>query len=488
KNQESFEIEVAVKSDASISVKVSEDKLTAYADFDVAYGGDNIDKACVIKTIAASKISHGAIKEQLVQLIKSLNTIAGPCTWVIARGSIPIRGQDSQFVNLVEPPKVEFVESEDDKVHAVNMRDVGEIPGVKVGQKLMRLEPAQQGICGKNVYGESIAAEPGESFEYVTELEGVEIHPEDNSVLLATIDGMPVPVERGITVQQTYNVRKVNVNTGDVRFQGNVCVKEDVEAGASISCSGNIIIGGMVVGAQLKAGGDISITGGVIGEFPEQDINEEFVDEHLPWRCRLEARGSITTTYVNSALLKAQKSIVVKEYTSHSVLSSGDEITVGQKKTSSIIGGRTTAKMRINLQNIGNDVGVKTLVEVGEVKRRDPLLKMMKNDLADKMALVAKYKHVLQVSETKTSDEAKEKRDRVITALKKVEEDIGQITIQIEEIIQKQALEKHPKILVTNQIFTAVSVVVCGQRENYSRVKPGGELLLKDEKFFHDMK
>jgi len=486
-NEEPFEIEVATRKDASLIIDISEDKLTVIAQYDIAYGGDNIDKDFVIKAVAASKVSNGVIKAQLIGLIKKLDVIVGPCSWLIAKGSAPQRGLDSQFVDLTEKQKEDSVQEDSDNLHAVNIRSVGDVLAVKKGQPVMRLDAPEDGIDGENIYSEVIVSEPGEPIEYASELEGVEPDSTDPNILVACLDGMPVLVDNGITVQQIYKVENVGVNTGDVKFRGCVHVKGDVDAGASIECTGTIVVDGMVQNACLKAKGDIRVKGGVVGEYPEVDSSVEFVDVDLPWRCKVESEGTITVNYVSSAALVAGKSVVVNEYSSHSVLTANEDIIVGTKKTSSIIGGRATATQKVLTKNIGNDVGVKTLVEVGGRVVDRPEIKALLAAIEAKEVMAGKLKAVIEKTKIINSGESKILAVRAVRSIQKIVSDVEELTEKIEIIKSQRRENSSESIIVENKIFSAVSVVVHGHRENFTRVKPGGELILKDGELAHNM-
>ncbi|MGJ4748898.1 flagellar assembly protein A, partial [Leptospira sp. SA-E8] len=146
----------------------------------------------------------------------------------------------------------------------IDFRELGEIPFVQPGTPLMRRHPATLGVAGCDVRGNPVNPTPGADIPYATVLKGVRFAPGDPNVLEAEIKGQPVHVENGMLVEDLLSLETVDMDSGNVSFDGSIQIKGDVMANMKVKVTGNIIIGGTVEGAELEAGGDIQIGRGVI--------------------------------------------------------------------------------------------------------------------------------------------------------------------------------------------------------------------------------
>jgi len=73
-------------------------------------------------------------------------------------------------------------------------------------------------------------------------------------------------------------VENVDINSGNITFDGSLEVKGDVAEGMTIDVTGDVYIQGGVERAAVKAGHNIKVGGGIFGvedaERPEEEIIE----------------------------------------------------------------------------------------------------------------------------------------------------------------------------------------------------------------------
>src|SRR6185436_13597582 len=84
------------------------------------------------------------------------------------------------------------------------------------------------------------------------------------NLLRALHGGQPVHTGNAVTVEKVLSLKNVSMATGNISFDGTVEVAGDVHPGMKLHASGDIVVKGIVEGAQLNAGGSIHVAGGVV--------------------------------------------------------------------------------------------------------------------------------------------------------------------------------------------------------------------------------
>lgn len=161
---------------------------------------------------------------------------------------------------------------------------------------------------------------------------------------------------RGYTVpaderENSPNVLEIN---GDVEFKngqinhvGDIVIKGNVESGAVVRTSHNIIIEGMIENASVNAGGNITVSGGIRGGDAGNVV----------------ANGSLTAEFVENGSVSAGGNIYVNYIIDSTVTSDG--VVVVDGKGGFISGGKTSGLMGVSARELGNDMEEPTIVMAG---------------------------------------------------------------------------------------------------------------------------
>ena len=139
----------------------------------------------------------------------------------------------------------------------------------------------------------------------------------------------------------------VDTSTGDIEYEGNVLVHGNVLAGFSITAKGDIVVEGVVEGANLCAGGHIILKRGIQG-----------MDRGV-----LKANGNISSRFIERATVEAG-GYVSADAIMHSNVSAKGDITVDGKK-GYITGGTIRSGSLVSAKTIGSSMGTNTNIEVG---------------------------------------------------------------------------------------------------------------------------
>lgn len=358
---------IAQKRNAEVAITTSDDDITAYLSIYKPYGGDPANEGDVYQAIAdagiASEIDQSAVERALEQGYAD--------KLVLAKGTKPKRGGDSRFVPLIEVnvykgPAV-------DENGKTNYKELFDFVVVEPGTELMRRESPEPGQNGADVFGKSIPAEPGESLPFSTKLEGVTVSEHDLNVLVATEKGHPVYGERGASIDQVLRLKSANLATGNIDFDGSVCINEDVADGITVKATGDVSVLGTVGKASIEAGNNVIIRQGLIGGTKSNE-NE---DENEPYGAFIKAGASVSALFASYAKIEARDEISIREYASHCGLFAEHKILLGKNMgKGNLIGGQAQAFELIYAKVLGSTGGTPTKLRIGA--QADTILQLRK--------------------------------------------------------------------------------------------------------------
>jgi uncharacterized protein (DUF342 family) len=346
-------IEIAHCVDASLQIMISLDGLSARLTLIPAKGGKPATKADVLALIQGKSIVEGVLVDEVNRAIAEGKAE----DLVIARGREPVPGDDGRLESLLPEAR--------ERVPSVNAsgrtdyRDLGEVQIVRAGDALMRRHPPTSGTEGLSVLGRPIPARAGRDARFAAGLRGVTPSADDPDLLVAATDGQPLRVKGGIMVEPIYTVDAVNMATGNIRFDGTVRVRHDVQAGMTIVATGDIEVGGTVEPATLEAGGNIVVKGGVMGGLGGKTAGKDLSAHAI--RCA----GSVSAGYAQQARISAGDSIFIDDMAMQCQLDATNHIRIGNQRRGHIIGGLTRACLSIHARVIGAPNRIRTEIEIG---------------------------------------------------------------------------------------------------------------------------
>jgi|TARA_B100000929_G_scaffold160893_1_gene127240 uncharacterized protein (DUF342 family) len=395
---------VASKHDATLEVKISDDKMQAIGELTVAEGGKVMSLEDAKKELIKAGVARGykqAFLEKLLQ--QQFELPAGTKTeGVLAKGRLPIDGQPSKFVPQVETLKDRLKKPKLREDGTVDMRDFGKLASVEPGVLLIKQIPATPGKEGFTVTGDVLPAKPGESLTLVAG-EGTEISKNNPLELISVIAGVPVEIANGMRVDDIFTIADVNVKSGHVDFEGSVIVTHNVEPGMRINAKGDITVMGTVESGNLSAAGNITIKQGVIGhQLEDKSLSCNIIcqgDIHLSHGqyCYLEANNILIERQSSHCVMKATKLLQVGQEDNPQGKLFGGEILDAQMVIAGEIGNESGAKMLINLAASGADVTAQTDQCLKDLAQTDSQLDTLQEAIekADQVKDVEKKKLLL---------------------------------------------------------------------------------------------
>ncbi|MBQ9444533.1 MAG: DUF342 domain-containing protein [Lachnospiraceae bacterium] len=301
--------------------------------------GEKINRDSLIASLAENNVSHGLI-EETIQKLADGKYDKKPMP--IARGSIPKKGEDGRyeffFNTEIDRKKPKILED-----GSVDYQNTDWFPVVKEGDVLAVYHDAKEGDDGFAVDGTVIKGKKGIEQEL---LKGSGfILSEDKHTYTAEMDGMVELKGNILTVMKHLEVQEVTLATGNINFDGSVHVKGNIENGAVVKATGDIVVDGNVGGAEIVSDGKILLNRGM----------------NAGRRGKVKAgKGGVVSKFFESVIVLSDGDIEVTNSV-NSILRAKGWI----KSTKSIIGGKAFSSKGYKISHAGNEAGTATLIQTG---------------------------------------------------------------------------------------------------------------------------
>jgi len=364
KNQIGREITYPIlnRVDATISISIHDEEMAATAEITAAQGGKNLSAKAILEAAQAVGVRKGFSKEHLVKLAQQAAQ-EKPLTLVtlqIATGKSAVSGKDAIIKPLVESAQSRILRPKERENGSVDMRDLGDIVCVRVGEAIAEKTPLTLGERGYTVTGTTLEPEPGNDIVLVPG-DGTSISKKNENILISQRVGLPKIIPNGMEVDEVYKVKNVDVATGNINFAGSVIIEGDVNEGMKVIASGDITVGGFVESALIEAGGDVTISGGIIGH--KHDVEETKITD-VEMSVTVNTKGDLYAKYCQYAQITCGKNIHIEKQLLHSLINVNGSIRVGtdDKSNGILIGGYIIAGGYVSAGIVGATAGSNTTI------------------------------------------------------------------------------------------------------------------------------
>lgn len=446
--------------DASISITVSTDKLSARAKTTAPFGGEPLSVDKVTEAIKAAKI-HGRCvqKSQIKLLLESTK----PVDMVIAKALPPEHGQDARFIPLVKSTIA--ISKDTDSQHAIDQHEVFDFVVVDAGAPLMLREPATRGTDGLDVTGRAIKAKTGKDKAFAKPFKGVEPSSVDANTLQASIKGHPVISGDGVRVDPIMTVKAVDIHSGNIRYDGSLFVQQDIQSGYSVEVTGDIIVKGSIFEAILIAGGNIVAGGGVHTKIEEDDAT-----------CRLSAKGDIRAKFFYQSHVCSGGDVHAREYFMQSYVQAGGSVFAGQEGgKGAIIGGQCHARKQVHAKVLGNDAYLPTKIIVGDQQSKHPELIPLNEKIKRRYGEQKQLEDILKKIQhrdppSKIGQVTLDKARKVEETLQLIAQQISELESRLSELTGQQA-DSERLVRIDNCAYLNVQIVIDGNNWRCTEIK-----------------
>ncbi|WDD97933.1 DUF342 domain-containing protein [Thalassomonas actiniarum] len=477
--------QILERRNASVTVTVDSDAMTATAEITTALGGKHLSAKAILNAAQESGVKKGFIKEELVALAqKAAKEPAGTVvSSQIALGKMPINGQDARIKHLVQSAQARILKPKKREDGSVDMRDLGDIICVKIGDPLVQKVPLSQGKRGYKVTAEPLEPTPGNDIEMKCG-EGTELSPKNGNILISKKVGLPKVIENGMEVDEVYKIKNVDVSTGHIIFEGSVIIDGDVSEGMKVTATGDITVGGFVESAILKAGGDITISGGIIGR--KQDLETRQVTE-VQMSVNINAKGNIYAKHCQYAEIYCDGDVRIENQLMHSIVDTGGKLWVGneEKADGKLIGGFIKAVSSVHAGIVGATAGSNTLVHF---ERKLNTLREQLDDIETRLKNDSDKTNELKSATTKLKALPKDKANpemltKVVATYQFHAKRMGEL-LQEKQTLEQAIQDYMAKVYVeaTEKLYHGVELTIGDFSDRSKREYGPSKMLFKDRK------
>ncbi len=216
-------------------------------------------------------------------------------------------GTSGGFQSLFERKQKDAPEDEED--HAIiKYSDLGHLLVVHPGEQLMHRIPPVPGKNGRDIKKRVVLAKAIPAQEFGKNLQGAAPAPDDPDLLVATLGGQPVLLADGVIVNPVIEVPDVDLNTGNIDFEGTIRIAGDLKSGMRVKVAGDVIVNGTVEAAEIVAGGNVAVHGGIIGHADARPGSHALPANTARIRCE----GSVKAMFMENAHIEAGSTILVE--------------------------------------------------------------------------------------------------------------------------------------------------------------------------------
>lgn len=449
---EGFVLEIGERRDGACALKIDDDQMTARLMLIPPYGGAPVALFQIQLAMQEKGVVSGVMLNEIEAAIKE----GYAAERIIAQGLRPVPGTDAQFQSLV--PEVRERKPQVDERGIADYRDLGQLIVVKKGDPLMRRTPPTEGKQGQDITGQLLPAQAGQDIPFASGLQGAELDPNDNNLLIATMTGQPKRVPNGVVVEPTINLPQVDLSTGNMHFEGTINIKGDVKDGMKIHASGDVFIGGTVEAAEIEAGGNVVIKGGVIGHREHSgDSNEVPTFNGV-----IISKGSISAHFAENVRMEAGIDIIIEEFSMHNHLIALNRVLIGKSggKKGRIIGGLTCASVLVKAGAIGSNAGFVTKVRAGF----NPYLQAQVDKLKLEIDAIEKEQEDLKkIIVFVIAHPEKDKNgllNKALNTREKLEIDCARLHADRTHLLSEMTLAEHVQIIVEEAVHCGVEIQI----------------------------
>ena len=303
--------------------------------------GPAFHRAEVLAALQTAGVVHGIDQAAIDALVLAAADPKQTGKHPLANGTAKVDGEDGrvELLQVLGPTAGRIGEGD-----GIDFRERDLLMPVLTGTQLARLVPPSPGQDGRDVRGRTQPAKPGKPARLQTG-PGVQV---DGERLLAACDGVRswTPPRLDV-VTATVHAADVDYKSGNLRTEGSLSVRGDVQQGFTVTAAHDLVVQGSVFDATVTAGGNAHIDGAAAGP-----------------HCRIETTGDLACHHATGPTLIAGGTIAFGDAATH--CQARATAIVAQSGRGTVVGGELRAKERIAVRTAGNGNGARTTLVVGD--------------------------------------------------------------------------------------------------------------------------
>ena len=329
--------------ESPLKLKLEEDDLKAV----IALAKTEVENYNTLEKLTELVKSHG-IKSgyqnyigEILQLITAKKSLQGA---IVAAGKPPTAGFDV-YVHRSYQDSSNFEKPKDDE--NVDLREIQNSGILEPGDVIAELR-YKDGHSGKNVFGVEVFARVEDSKKKLRVGKNVEL--DDKGRAVSKIHGMPLVIDSRVDCNPVFvHNGNINLSSGNLDFEGSAEIKGNIESGAVVNVSENLVVGGTIGTSTIRCQGNLTVKGGIV--------------------CadggRIEVGGRLTADFIENSQIIVKGDLIVNQSIVNSNVIVGGKLQIKTPRSGIIGGGNICVRDRLITGNLGFNDGRKTIVRMG---------------------------------------------------------------------------------------------------------------------------
>jgi uncharacterized protein len=344
-------LRVRLHQDASVQVKISDDKMTGYLTLISAEGsGKALTLENVMAEIQTAGIIKGIQEESVKDAVEKANSLGPVSDFIFAMGKHPNTGSQSRLKFHVKLASGADVVIRDDG--SADFKHHDKITSVKKGDVIAeKLPPELNPQAGWDITGKEIDPQSSPDIELEAGDGVTEEVQEDKSVKYIAEESGELFYEKNRFDIRNAHVIKGNVDlkSGNVKFEGSVHITGSVNSGFYVMSGKDIGVGEGIEAALLSAEESITIKQGIKGA----------------GKAFLRTKENISAAFAEQATMLSVKDIIIQNACIRCQIKCNGKLVLKSDK-GNIVGGTVRSRMGIEAANIGSERSAHTQISFGQ--------------------------------------------------------------------------------------------------------------------------
>ncbi len=339
---------IFLKPDGSVDIIVRDDKMAASILVHPPCEGGSMPKEQeILDMLRARGVVYGILHQRISELVRNFSNNKYPEEPVVIAEGVAARNGENGYVKLLFNTETSL-KPQQNPDGSVDYKNINIINTVVEKQKLAELVPPTSGVAGKNISGQTLPCIDGTAARLPVGQNTI-IDPDNPNVLLSATDGFVRYFNSTIEVSEGLIIPgNVDFSTGHIKYGKNVVINGDVKSGFNVECGGDLQVNGTIEDSKITIGGNLLCRMGFVGQ----------------GKGLIDAKGDVNLNFTKNQIIKSRQNINIAKEAINSTIFARKTITVHGKPLS-VAGGLLTAGESISIYTVGNQSGIKTVLEVG---------------------------------------------------------------------------------------------------------------------------
>lgn len=419
-------------SDGFIKIRISDDKMTAYADFHpptsdrsaVSYG-QTVGQLAEIGIVFG--LQNDDIQKYCLECFTENRIIDNV---IVAIGEEPVPAIPEYY--LIDSELLNNKKQLEEKGSRVDYKKSSPFVLVKKGQLVAKIIDKKEGIPGHNILGEEIPYPK----QIKNKLQpGHNLFKSENKIFSAK-DGLFKTDDILFFVDEVLQIETgVDYSTGDIDFPGDVLIKGETKDGFKVKAGGRIYYTGTFDASFAECKDDLIVTQGIIGRK----------------KGKIKSGGSIEAKFIENCFVESIKDIKLISGIMNSEVYSNGKVHAGEKGV--LIGGTVYAQNGIVAKQIGSAMGPRTEVYCGTDFIVQSKLLWARDHSMDIAMKLNKVNNQIKKS-TEPDPRLHEVQGKLANTLKKINDMSNKLIFELHK-------NEDADVIVLSNIYPGVYIEIC---------------------------